>query len=172
MPVADVEINAVRTKFDINFWAPFGITQVFLPLLIAAREQGERATFVLRGSLAGVSATPFSVVYGAAKAAASYLTNVIRMKLTPWGVDVVEFKIGTVRSNMTHSLRESGAQKPSLPPDPLYAVVKDSVEKLMSGESASTGTHQDEWVRMLTGKWKRRRLQRPYAVVSTPFRDG
>jgi short-subunit dehydrogenase len=149
MPFADEDIVRARQIFDVNFWGQLETTQAFLPLLLAAQKQGQKATVVLVSSLAGTGPTPFSSVYGASKAAADYVFNTLREELKPWDINVVLLRTGAVRSNMVNNRIEGGDRHAQLPANSLYYVARESVESFMSGQAAESGIPAQEWAQMV-----------------------
>lgn len=149
MPFADVDMDAARSMFDVNFWGQFQTTQAFLPLLLESQRQGHRTVVALNTSLAGGGPTPFSAIYGASKAAADYAFDVLRLELTPWHIHVVSLKTGAVKSNMVQNRVLSGQEIPKLPKDSLYQVAREDVEKFMAGKSADPGIPAEQWAQMV-----------------------
>ncbi|KAI1777843.1 IBR finger domain protein [Hypoxylon cercidicola] len=138
MPLMDADIDKARALFDLNTFSLLKTTQAFLPLLL----QSTRGAMVINNtSIASLSAMPFSGVYGASKAAATSLTESLRLELGPFGIKVFNLMTGSVNSNIWDN-----APPITLPPASLYNVAKEAIEKFMAGgDIAAAGTDPAVW---------------------------
>jgi NAD(P)-dependent dehydrogenase (short-subunit alcohol dehydrogenase family) len=95
-PLAEVPIDRVRELFDTNVVAPLALIQKVFPAM-AARGSGR---IVNIGSVVGELPTPFAGAYCASKAALHMLSDVLRMEVAPFGIDVISVMPAAVRSNI------------------------------------------------------------------------
>ncbi|KAL5339736.1 IBR finger domain protein [Aspergillus crustosus] len=139
MPLMDLDIPRARELFDLNVWSIVSVTQAFLRLLLKSQHGG---LVVNNTSCSSISAgtVPFAGAYNASKAAASGLTETLRLELEPFGIKVVNLMTGSVRSTFHHN-----APTVALPPTSIYNVAKEIVEKEMAGGESGKGSDPDEW---------------------------
>jgi NAD(P)-dependent dehydrogenase (short-subunit alcohol dehydrogenase family) len=90
-PLEFVPIDAAQRQLEVNVTGQLAVTQAFLPLLRIARGR-----IVNIGSVNGRVATPFVGLYSASKFAMESLTDVMRMELKPWGIEVSIIEAGSV----------------------------------------------------------------------------
>jgi len=130
MPVLDVEIAKAKKTFDLNVWSLITVTRAFMPLLLASTHPAG-AMVVNNTSVASLypGTLPWSGVYSASKAAATSLTETLRLELEPFGIKVVNLMTGSTKSALAENLDQGVA----LPPDSIYNVAKDVVESRISG---------------------------------------
>jgi NAD(P)-dependent dehydrogenase (short-subunit alcohol dehydrogenase family) len=95
-PLAEVPLRDVRRLFDTNVIGPLALIQAVFPHM-AERRSGR---IVNVGSVVGVLPTPFAGVYCASKASVHMLSEVLRMEVEPFGIDVIEVQPGAVRSSI------------------------------------------------------------------------
>lgn len=107
------------------------VSRAFLSLL---KESRHGATIVSNTSCSSLpsAALPFAGSYNASKAAAANLTEVLRLELQPFGIKDVNLMTGAVRSSFHANLVET-----TLPPNSIYNIAKDRVERTMAGEGQS-----------------------------------
>lgn len=101
-PMECLPVNELRRQFETNVVGPIAVTQRFLPLL---RKGAGRV--VNMGSITGRIAPPFLGPYGASKHALRALTDVLRMELRPWGIEVSLVEPGAVRTPIWEKSRDS-----------------------------------------------------------------
>jgi NADP-dependent 3-hydroxy acid dehydrogenase YdfG len=101
-PVMEIPLAEVRAVFETNVIGLLGVTQAVFPHM-ASRRSGR---IVNIGSVVGLLPTPFAAPYCATKSAAHMLSDVLRMEVKPFGIDVVVVQPGGVQSNIA----ESGAR--------------------------------------------------------------
>lgn len=133
MPLMDLDIGKTRQLFDLNVFSLISVTKAFLPLLMESKitHGGIRGGMVVNNTSCSslpVGALPFAGAYNASKAAASSLTEVMRLELGPFGIKVVNLMTGGV-----HSTFHANAPQNNLPKDSIYNVAKERVERTMSG---------------------------------------
>lgn len=95
-PLAEVPMSDVRRLFDTNVIGPLALIQAVFPHMAEQR----RGRIVNIGSIVGVLPTPFAGVYCASKASVHMLSEVLRMEVEPFGIQVIEVQPGAVRSSI------------------------------------------------------------------------
>lgn len=96
--VLDLSREDLRRQYETNVIAPFAVARQALPLLRAAKAQGQGATIANVGSIVGLFTTPFAGAYCSSKSAVHALTDALRMEIAPFGIDVVTIQPGGVQS--------------------------------------------------------------------------
>ncbi|HEX6243317.1 MAG TPA: SDR family oxidoreductase [Polyangiales bacterium] len=95
-PLAEVPLADVRRLFETNVVGPLALIQAVFPHM-AQRRSGR---IVNVGSVVGLLPTPFAGPYCASKASVHMLSEVLRMEVEPFGVQVIEVQPGAVRSSI------------------------------------------------------------------------
>lgn len=140
MPVLDLDMAQTRQLFELNVFSLITVTRAFFPLLVKSPTGGLVVNNTSCMALPHAS-MPFSGAYNASKAAAANFSEVLRLELAPFGVKVTNLVTGSVKSTF-----HANAPQISLPPDSVYNVAKEAVEKWMSGaEATATGADPVEW---------------------------
>ncbi|KAK5992951.1 Short-chain dehydrogenase PC-15 [Cladobotryum mycophilum] len=148
MPLMDLDIAKARELFDLNVFSLISVTRAFYPLLAKSSHGGMVVNNTSCSSLTA-GALPFSGAYNASKAAAMNLTEVLRLELAPFGIKVINLMTGSLRSTF-----HDNAPRATLPPDSLYNIAKETVEKTMSGEEATaTGAIPSSGRKGWSGTW-------------------
>src|ERR1051325_6590201 len=101
-PVAEVPLESLRDMFDTNVLGLAAVTQAVFPHM-ADRRSG---LIVNVGSVVGLLPTPFAGAYCATKSAVHTFSEVLRMEVRPFGIDVIVVQPGGVKS----SIADSGAR--------------------------------------------------------------
>lgn len=118
MPALDVDINAAKEHFEVNYWSPLRMIQAFADMLIAAK-----GCVVNIASVAGVTNLPFQSQYSASKAAIASLSETMRLELAPLNVRVITVMAGSVQSNIFDN--SPGPAK--LPPTSFYRSIESLI---------------------------------------------
>jgi NAD(P)-dependent dehydrogenase (short-subunit alcohol dehydrogenase family) len=95
-PLAELPMADARRLFETNLLGPLALIQAVFPHM-AARGVGR---IVNVGSVVGVLATPFAGVYCASKSGVHMISEVLRMEVAPFGIDVIEVQPGAIRSRI------------------------------------------------------------------------
>ena len=98
-PLAELPLERVDALFAANLRGPLAVAQAVIPAM--ARQRSGRIANV--GSLVGIVPTPWSGAYCASKAALHALSEVLRMEVAPWGIEVVTVVPGAVRSEVANN---------------------------------------------------------------------
>lgn len=95
-PLAEVPLTEFKELFDTNVAGALSVIQAAFPHMAKAG----KGRIVNIGSIVGVLPTPFTGAYCASKSALHMLSEVLRMEVAPFGIDVVLVEPGSVRSNI------------------------------------------------------------------------
>ncbi|HVU03087.1 MAG TPA: SDR family NAD(P)-dependent oxidoreductase [Polyangiaceae bacterium] len=95
-PILEVPLDSVRRVLETNVVGLLAVTQAVFPVMADAK----RGLIVNVGSVVGLLPTPFAAGYCASKAAVHMLSEVMRMEVKPFGIDVVVVQPGGVKSSI------------------------------------------------------------------------
>lgn len=139
-PVLETDLQAAKALFDVNVFGVLRMTQVFSPLLIAAR-----GCVVNACSISGYVHAPWMGLYQASKAATEMMSETLRLELQPLGVRVVSLIIGAIGSNIM-----TGSTTGQLPDSSPYNVksVQAAMAKLTSGKDGIKRTPADDFAKV------------------------
>jgi 1-acylglycerone phosphate reductase len=156
MPLLDLDLNKTRDVFELNVYSLISVTKAFLPLLRESKTtHGEiRAGIVVNNTSCSsmtCAALPFAGAYNASKAAATSITEVLRLELAPFGIKVVNLLTGGVQSTF-----HANAPHETLPSDSIFNVAKEAVEKTMSGaDQTADGADPVQWAKAIVKQLSR-----------------
>lgn len=97
----DFDVDLVERVFAPNFFGVLYCLEASLPLLRAARAQGERPLIAATSSAAAYLPLPRAEAYGASKAALSHFMESLRLDLQAEGIDVSVIHPGFVKTPLT-----------------------------------------------------------------------
>ena len=120
-PAEEIELAAIRSHFETNFFGPIALTQALLPVL----RQSEGASIINITSIAGYSGLPFRSVYSASKGAFSIFTEALRMELKASKIKVATVAPGDYATDIASRRHHS-------------PVVKGSPYEAVYGQALST----------------------------------
>lgn len=152
-PVAEVPLERVDAVFAANVRGPLAVAQAVVPVM-ARRGWGRIANV---GSMVGVVPTPFAGAYCATKAALHALSEVLRMEVEPFGIEVLVVQPGAVRSDVANKAPKDLERYSA--PTSLYGPVVDQIER-RSRASQRNPTATDEFARRLADTLLRERAPR------------
>jgi NAD(P)-dependent dehydrogenase (short-subunit alcohol dehydrogenase family) len=95
-PLAEMPLDRFRSIFSTNVTGVVAMVQAVFPHM--ARER--RGRIVQIGSIVGVQPTPYAAAYCASKAAVHTLSEVLRLEIAPFGIDLIVIQPGAIRSNI------------------------------------------------------------------------
>jgi NAD(P)-dependent dehydrogenase (short-subunit alcohol dehydrogenase family) len=95
-PLEAIPIEVFRRQIEVNLIGQLAVTQVMLPALRKAREQGDRARIVMVGSIGGRIAAPMLGAYHASKFGLVGLADTLRAELAPSGIPVILVEPGAI----------------------------------------------------------------------------
>ncbi|KAF2685181.1 IBR finger domain protein [Lentithecium fluviatile CBS 122367] len=152
MPLLDLDLDKTRDLFELNVYSLITVTRAFLPLLRESETThgGVRGGIIVNNTSCSsltCAALPFAGAYNASKAAATSITEVMRLELAPFGIKVVNLLTGGVRSTF-----HANAPHETLPPNSIFNVAKEAVEKTMSGaDYTADGSDPEQWAKQIVG---------------------
>src|SRR4051812_3494213 len=112
-PLEALDLDDFRRTIEVNTTGQLAGTKPFLPLL--RRSQGR---IVNMSSIGGRVAQPFAGPYIASKFALEGVTDVLRVELLGWGIDVIAIEPGTIATPIWEkSSREAESVLESLTPE-------------------------------------------------------
>lgn len=126
MPLEFLPLDELRRQLDVNLVGQLAVTQALLPHLRRARGR-----IVNVGSIAGRSALPFLGAYAASKHALEAVTDVLRVELRPFGIEVAIVEPATIAT----PIWSKGAELLQR----ILADLPESVTELYGGRMAAFG---------------------------------
>jgi NAD(P)-dependent dehydrogenase (short-subunit alcohol dehydrogenase family) len=130
-PLAEIPLADARRLFETNLLGPLALIQAVFPHM-AARGSGR---IVNLSSVVGVLPTPFAGVYCASKAGVHMMSEVLRMEVAPFGIEVIEVQPGAVRSSIADNAAQ-GLER--------YASESSRYRPVYSGIQRRAGVSQDK----------------------------
>ncbi|MEX0819494.1 MAG: SDR family NAD(P)-dependent oxidoreductase [Pirellulaceae bacterium] len=103
-PLECVSLDDLRRQFEVNVFGVVGVTQAMLPLLRAASGR-----IVNIGSISGKAAPPYLGAYSASKFALESISDVFRMELHRWNIDVSIVEPDSVATPIWSKLLETAS---------------------------------------------------------------
>lgn len=94
-PVEALDLDRLRTQFEVNVFGQVAVTQAVLPRL---RESQGRIVFV--SSVSGLVSAPMLGAYNASKYALEALGDALRVELRPWKVAVSLVEPGSIDTDI------------------------------------------------------------------------
>lgn len=141
MPIVDMSIQEAKKLFDCNVWGHLALTQAFMPRLLASK----RAMVVNHTSVGVHAALPFQAAYNASKAAMAMFSDILRLELQPFDIEVVNLKTAGVKTNIVQNIK---ARRPQLPASSIFAPAKELVESALRSEwVGDRGITAEEWAK-------------------------
>ena len=107
-PLAELRVQEWRRMIDLNLGGVLETVRVFLPALLASAERRGVADLMLISSLGARVTFPGYAVYGATKAAVSYLGAAWRTELAPRGIRVSAIEPGLTESELADNVTHPG----------------------------------------------------------------
>lgn len=98
-PIMHLDVDELRTQFDINVFGLVSVTQAFLPLLGARRRApGPPGRIVNISSISGKLVVPFLGAYAGSKHAVEAISDAMRRELRLYGIDVIVVEPGAIQT--------------------------------------------------------------------------
>ncbi len=158
-PLAEIDLQRVRTVCETNVFSTLRLTQRVVPRLIAKR----KGKIIFMGSMAGLAPTPFYAPYGMTKFALENIASSLRTELKPFGIKVIIINPGVYKTGfnerfMSYKYEWMGEQ--SLYKDRM-AYVRRRGEWPLKLELPSTWTIARQVVKAVEARWPKRRYVAP-----------
>jgi NAD(P)-dependent dehydrogenase (short-subunit alcohol dehydrogenase family) len=138
-PLEELAMDDLRRQFETNVIGLVRMTQLVLP---AMRRQGA-GRIVNIGSVGGVVTTPMGSAYHATKFALEAISDVLRVEVAPFGIDVILVQPTGVRTGFFEKILDS---MPKTGPGSPYAAQKESFATAMAAVEHSAGVLTPEAV--------------------------
>lgn len=106
-PLEFLDMDDLRAQLDVNVTGLVAVTQALIPLL----RRAAKSTIVNMGSVSGITAFPFVGPYAASKHAVEAISDSLRVELRPWGIRVVLFEPGMVKTPIWDKSRADATRK-------------------------------------------------------------
>ncbi|MBC8356232.1 MAG: SDR family NAD(P)-dependent oxidoreductase [Planctomycetes bacterium] len=104
-PLECVPLDDIRRQYEVNVFGVIAVTQAMLPLVRAAEGR-----IINMGSISGKAAPPYLGAYASSKFALESITDVLRMELTRWKIDVSIVEPDSVATPIWGKLLETAAE--------------------------------------------------------------
>ncbi|PVH71653.1 NAD(P)-binding protein [Cadophora sp. DSE1049] len=141
MPVLDISMEEMNRVFATNVYPMVSVTRNFFPLL---QKSINSPMIVNETSVLAALPSPFEGAYNASKAAASMLTQNLRLGLECFGIKVVELRTAAVKSNI--SAWDKSDPGRDLPADSVYSPGRERVMRFSrDGDVADANKAGDAW---------------------------
>ena len=102
-PIEEADLERVRAMFETNVFGLARLTQLVLP----AMRRSRAGRIVNIGSMGGRITFPVGGFYHATKYAVEAISDVLRVEVKPFGIDVILVEPGLVRTNFERRVSES-----------------------------------------------------------------
>lgn len=133
-PLEAVPIPDLRRQLEVNVIGQVAVTQAFLPMIRQARGR-----IVNMGSIAGRGAIPLMGPYAASKFALEAITDVLRLEVQQWGIEVSIVEPGAIATPIWEkSRKEAVSLEAAAAPEllALYGTVIASVRNVVEQATA------------------------------------
>ena len=94
-PLLDIDMAEARKCVEVNCFGTLAMCRAVAPHMIR-RGSGKIANV---GSIVGYASTPWAGIYSMSKAAVHSMTDVLRMELSPFNIQVTVIAPGSIKSN-------------------------------------------------------------------------
>lgn len=132
-PLEELRIDEWRRMIDLNLVGVLETVRVFLPALLEAGERRDVVDLMLVSSLGARVTFPGYAVYGATKAAISYLASAWRAELAPRGIRVTTIEPGLTESELADNVTHTDqAQELAAMFDQIPALHADDIASLLT----------------------------------------
>jgi NAD(P)-dependent dehydrogenase (short-subunit alcohol dehydrogenase family) len=136
-PTLDIPLEDLQHQFKTNIIGGILLIQKIAPLM---KTQGG-GTIVNIGSISGIAPTPFSGAYCASKAANHAWSDVLRMELRPFGINVVTVQPGGIVTDFGKNCEKT--VKATLKPGSWYSgIVKFIYQRANTSQEKATPVEQ------------------------------
>jgi len=136
-PIEESDLERVRAMFETNVFGLARLTQLVLPAMRRARS----GRIINIGSMGGRITFPVGGFYHATKYAVEAISDVLRVEVKPFGIDVVLVEPGLIRSNFESRVNESLEVDPTKPD-----TVTAYGDLLSASEKRTTGSYANDFL--------------------------
>jgi len=111
-PVMFMDMEQIKTMFEVNAYGPLEVSRAFLPLLGMQKNHNSKPGRIINiTSGSGQLAVPFLGGYSGSKHALEGIMNTLRQELKPYGIEVVNIAPGFVNSSIGEKLTDVSPYK-------------------------------------------------------------
>ena len=136
-PIEESDLERVRAMFETNVFGLARLSQLVLPAMRRARS----GRIVNIGSMGGRITFPVGGFYHATKYAVEAISDVLRVEVKPFGIDVILVEPGLIRSNFESRVSESLEADPDRP-----ETVSPYADLLAANEKRTTGSYANDFL--------------------------
>jgi short-subunit dehydrogenase len=136
-PIEESDLERVRAMFETNVFGLARLTQLVLPSMRRARS----GRIVNIGSMGGRITFPVGGFYHATKYAVEAISDVLRVEVRPFGIDVILVEPGLIRSNFESRVSQSLEADPDRPD-----TVSAYADLLSANEKRTTGSYANDFL--------------------------
>lgn len=104
----ETTVAEAKAQFETNFWGAVRVVNAALPAMRAARA----GKIIIIGSLAGLTAIPFSAFYSATKFALEGYAEALWQEVRPFGIHVTLVEPGFVRTRLSEASQVAAGPLP------------------------------------------------------------
>lgn len=137
-PLEFLPLETLRRMHEVNVVGLLAVTQACLPLIRRARGR-----IVNMGSISGRTASPFVGPYCASKHAVEALTDVLRLELDEWGIQVAVIEPGMIETPIWEkgeAAARAQRQQLSAEAEALYGSAMDAFQRMIRPAIARAGS--------------------------------
>ncbi len=160
-PLECIPIDQIRRQYEVNVFGVIATTQAMLPLLRAAEGR-----IVNIGSISGKAAPPYLGAYSSTKFALESITDVFRMELARWNIDVSIIEPDSVATPIWSKLLKNAAQLGENLPESVRKLYEQDLTSMAeaSQKMDETGMSVDRVVKAVRHSLTARRPKTRYPV--------
>ncbi|MCA9123999.1 MAG: SDR family NAD(P)-dependent oxidoreductase [Planctomycetaceae bacterium] len=157
-PLECVPLTDLRRQYEVNVFGAVAVTQAMLPWIRAARGR-----IVNMGSISGKAAPPYLGAYSSSKFALESITDVLRMELRRWSIDVSIVEPDSVATPIWGKLLDTASQMGSHLPAAVRNLYEQDLTSMSeaSAKMDKSGMPVERVVRAvrhaLTARWPKTR---------------
>ena len=160
-PLECVPLDEIRRQYEVNVFGVIAVTQAMLPMLRAGEGRS-----VNMGSISGKAAPPYLGAYSSSKFALESITDVLRMELTRWKIDVSIIEPDSVATPIWGKLLELASEMGNHLPESVRKLYEQDLISMSdaSAQMDTTGMSVDRVVRAVRHALTARRPKTRYPV--------
>ncbi|KAI1734531.1 putative short-chain dehydrogenases/reductase [Xylaria scruposa] len=125
MPLLDLDLDDAKRMYDVNVWAQLAMVQAFAPMLIKAK-----GTVCNISSVSGELIFAWAGSYSSSRAAATALSETLRIEMAPLGVRVVTVILAAVETSGNDPSTKGDIE---LPVNSYYQKIRDVINQHYKG---------------------------------------
>ncbi|KAI8058595.1 oxidoreductase [Syncephalis plumigaleata] len=143
-PLIEQDLNTARRVYDANVWGLLRMSQIVAPHMMKRRS----GNIVNVSSIVGVVPIPWSGIYASSKAAVRSMSDIMRMELLGFNVNVTNVYPGSIKSNIA----QNSSQEFEWKEDSLYEAYKQRVEERVWLSQQKGCTPTDDFAKAVVAK--------------------